>query len=359
LVLDQESFAASRVIEGVLVGGIEFCGWTMIVTIQQHILQEQKRFPGASGEFSWLLSGITLATKMVQAKVRRAGLTDVLGEAGQQNVQGESQQKLDVYANEALMHCLSARASVGVLASEENEHPRITGHCSPAANYAVIFDPLDGSSNLDVNVSVGTTFSILRRPAGAGCDAPEAWLLQPGRKQIAAGYVVYGSSTILVYSVGNGVHGFTLDPSVGAYLLSHPDIRMPAQGKYYSVNEAYRDGFPPAYVRYLDQLRRGGLGRRYASRYIGSMVADFHRTLLTGGVFLYPPTADHPQGKLRLLYEANPIAFLAEQAGGVATTGGGPVLDETPESIHQRTPLVVGGAVEMGAFARALAEEAR
>jgi fructose-1,6-bisphosphatase I len=316
----------------------------MILTIQQHILQEQKRFPGASGEFSWLLSGITLATKMIQARVRRAGLSDILGDAGEINVQGEAQQKLDVYANEAMMHCLSARASIGVLASEENEHPRMSAHCSRDAKYAVVFDPLDGSSNIDVNVSVGTTFSILRRPEGADCDDPIEWVLQPGSKQVAAGYVVYGSSTVLVYSVGNGVHGFTLDPSVGAYVLSHPDIKMPQQGKYYSVNEAYRD-------------RSGALGKRYASRYIGSMVSDIHRTLLKGGVFLYPPTADNPEGKLRLLYEANPIAFLVEQAGGMATNGKGRVLDVMPTAIHQRTPLIVGGPVEMKEFLRLVPHE--
>lgn len=326
----------------------------MITTVQQHILQDQRRFPGASGEFSWLLSGITLATKMVQARVSRAGLSDILGEVGQINVQGESQQKLDVYANDALMHCLGARASIGVLASEENEHPRITAHCSPEARYAVVFDPLDGSSNIDVNVSVGTTFSVLRRPEGAGCDDPVKWLLQPGARQVAAGYVVYSSSTILVYSAGNGAHGFTLDPSIGAYVLSHSHIRMPSQGKYYSVNEAYRDGFPPGYNEFIDGLRLGALGRRYASRYVGSMVADFHRTLLKGGVFMYPPTQDNPEGKLRLLYEANPIAFIAEQAGGLASTGAGRVLDVQPTSVHQRTPLIVGGTVEMEAFARAV-----
>ena len=329
----------------------------MILTIQQHILQEQKRFPGASGEFSWLLSGITLATKMIQARVRRAGLSDILGDAGETNVQGESQQKLDVYANEAMMHCLSARASIGVLASEENEHPRMSAHCSREAKYAVVFDPLDGSSNIDVNVSVGTTFSILKRPEGADCDDPIEWVLQPGSKQVAAGYVVYGSSTVLVYSVGNGVHGFTLDPSVGAYVLSHENIQMPPQGKYYSVNEAYAEGFPPGYGEYLGRLRSGALGRRYASRYIGSMVSDVHRTLLKGGVFLYPPTQDHPEGKLRLLYEANPIAFLVEQAGGIATTGKCRVLDVVPEAIHQRTPLVIGGQVEMKELLRLLPHE--
>lgn len=320
------------------------------VTVQQHILQEQKRFPGASGEFSWLLSGITLATKLIQAKVRRAGLTDILGAQGDVNVQGEVQQKLDVYSNDMLDHCLSMRESIGVLASEENEHPEIINHTSPNAKYAVVFDPLDGSSNIDVNVSVGTTFSILHRPFGEGTDDATSWVLQPGSKQVAAGYVIYGSSTMLVYSVGYGVHGFTLDPAVGAYLLSHENIRMPSQGKYYSVNEARSGSFPPQYSKFLEHVRGGGLDQEYSSRYIGSMVADFHRTLLKGGVFLYPPTKEHPDGKLRLLYEANPIAFIAEQAGGQATTGQERVLDVMPQSIHQRTPLVVGSQVEMDAF---------
>lgn len=325
-----------------------------IITVAQHILQEQKRFPGASGEFSWLLSGLTLATKMIQAQVRRAGLNDILGVQGAVNVQGEVQQKLDVYANEALLHCLSVRESIGILASEENEQPLTVNFHSPTARYAVVFDPLDGSSNIDVGVSVGTTFSILKRPDGAAAADVTQWVLQPGSAQVAAGYVVYGSSTILVYSVGNGVHGFTLDPAVGAYVLSHENIRMPPQGKYYSVNEAYRDEFPPPVNLFLDRLRQGTLGRRYASRYIGSMVADFHRTLLKGGVFLYPSTNANPQGKLRLLYEANPVAFLAEQAGGMATNGRQRVLAIEPASIHQRTPLVVGGEVEMAEFARCI-----
>ena len=325
---------------------------TLMITVQQHILQEQQRFPGATGEFSWLLSGITMATKLIQAKIRRAGLIDILGAQGDVNVQGEVQQKLDVYSNDVLIQYLSSRESIGVLASEENEKPLLFHQDSMEAKYAVVFDPLDGSSNIDVNVSVGTTFSILRRPDDVGFDDTKPWVLQPGAQQIAAGYVVYGSSTILVYSVGNGVHGFTLDPAVGAYVLSHPNMRMPEQGKYYSVNEAYLDRFPTSYAEYIRRLRSGELGYPYASRYIGSMVADFHRTLLKGGVFLYPPTTEQPDGKLRLLYEANPVAFLAEQAGGRAFDGRGNILDIVPESIHQRTPLVVGSQVEMLDFER-------
>jgi fructose-1,6-bisphosphatase I len=325
-----------------------------ITTVQQHILQGQQRFPTASGEFSWLLSGITLATKMIEAKVRRAGLSDILGAQGETNIQGEVQQKLDVYANDVLLHCLSLRDSVGILASEENEHPLVIPHQSPNAKYAVVFDPLDGSSNIDVNVSVGTTFSILRRPDTAERTNVTGWVLQPGTSQVAAGYVIYGSSTVLVYSAGNGVHGFTLDPSIGAYVLSHENIRMPQQGKYYSVNEANRDSFPKPYLTYLDRLRTGALGRHYGSRYIGSMVSDFHRTLLKGGVFLYPPTEEHAKGKLRLLYEANPIAYIAEHAGGFCTDGTQRVLEIKPRSIHQRTPMIVGSEVEMAEFERCM-----
>lgn len=328
-----------------------------ITTVQQHILREQTKVPGASGEFSWLLSGITLATKMIQAMVRRAGLNDILGMQGSVNVQGEIQQKLDVYANRAIVHCLSVRESVAVLASEENEEPILVDRGSPNSKYIIVFDPLDGSSNIDVNVSVGTTFSVLRRDIQTSPNPdPMAGVLQPGHKQVAAGYVVYGSSTILVYSVGSGVHGFTLDPLIGAYVLSHENIKMPERGKYYSVNEGNRDSFPVPYQRYIDALRKGALGKPYASRYIGSMVADFHRTLLKGGVFMYPPTTDHPDGKLRLLYEANPIAFLAEQAGGVASDGKRPIVSIQPDSIHQRTPLIVGGKAEMAEWDRHAAE---
>ena len=326
------------------------------ITVEQHIIEGQKSFPGASGDFSALLSGITMAGKIISDKVRRAGLADILGAAGDVNVQGEVQQKLDVYANELLYHYLGIRKSVGVLASEENENPTILHAGSEDAKYAIVFDPLDGSSNIDVNVSVGTTFSIMRCPEDGDSEDREAWVLQPGRKQIAAGYILYGSSTILVYSVGNGVHGFTLDPAIGAFVLSHEDMKIPERGPYYSVNESYRNIFPQRYVDYIDRLRDGVLGKPYSSRYIGSMVSDFHRTLLKGGVFLYPPTEKNAEGKLRLLYEANPIAFLAEQAGGTAIDGTRRILDIEPTSIHQRTPLVVGGRIELADFERFVVE---
>ncbi len=326
----------------------------VIVTVQQHILHEQRKHsPQASGNFSWLLSGITLATKMTEARVRRAGLLDVLGAVGQTNVQGEEQQKLDVFADRALSHCLGVRETVAVIASEECEEAITFDGRAGSGKYVVVFDPLDGSSNIDVNVSVGTIFSILAMPEDARwSNDPAEAVLQPGSRQLAAGYVVYGSSTIMVYTTGHGVHGFTLDPSIGAYVLSHDNMRMPEHGKYYSANDAYWETFPECYRDYLTFLRSGRMGHRYGLRYIGSLVADFHRTLLRGGVFLYPPTDENRQGKLRLLYEANPVAFIAEQAGGFAMDGQRRILDVEPTSIHQRTPLIVGGKSEMEQFRR-------
>lgn len=320
-----------------------------LLTVQQHILEEQRRHhPQASGEFSWLLSGITLATKIVAAQVRRAGLAGIVGVTRETNVQGEAVQKLDVIANETLLQFLGNRGNVAIMASEENEDPIIVERDRKHGKHVVVFDPLDGSSNIDVNVSVGTIFSVLRRdPDPTGTRDVMADVLQPGYRQIAAGYVVYGSSTMLVYSAGSGVHGFTLDPSIGAYLMSHENMQMPPHGSLYSCNEANAESFPPAYQQYLHHLRSGAAGRTYSSRYIGSLVADFHRTLLKGGIFLYPPTKSHLKGKLRLLYEANPIAFLAEQAGGLAIDGARRILDIQPDSLHQRTPLIVGSGEEV------------
>lgn len=322
----------------------------MFTTFQQHIVQEQTRLPGSSVELQWLLSAVILASKLIQAQVRRAGLINILGSVNEINPQGEVQQKLDVYANETLIKCFSLRESVGVIASEENESPVVTHKDSPDAQYAIIFDPLDGSSNIDVAVTIGTTFSILRRPEKSDARDALNWILQPGRKQVAAGYVLYGSSTVLVYSIGNGVHAFTLDPSVGSFILSHENIRMPEQGHFYSINEAYNEKFPRRYVEFINRVRCGELGKFYSSRFIGSMVADFHRTLLRGGIFLYPETPNYPHGRLRLLYEANPVAFIAEQAGGAATNGSEPILDVYPNGLHERTPLVVGGKTEMEYF---------
>jgi fructose-1,6-bisphosphatase I len=320
----------------------------MITTVQQHIRHQQRNFAEASGTFSWLLSGLTLATKMVEAKIRQGGLSDTLGAKGSINVQGEVQQKLDVYANEALLHTLGARDSVAALVSEENEEPIIINADPESGKYIIVFDPLDGSSNIDVNVNVGTIFSIHKRLPGENLETA---ILQPGYKQVAAGYVVYGPSTVLVYTAGNGVHGFTLDPTIGAFVLTNDQMRMPEQGPYYSTNEANETSWPPAYQQFVNSLRHGELnGKTYSSRYIGSLVADFHRTLLKGGVFLYPPTERAPKGKLRLLYEANPLSFIAEQAGGAATNGSDRVLYLKPESIHQRTPFVVGSRREVEAL---------
>jgi fructose-1,6-bisphosphatase I len=320
-----------------------------LLTAEQYILEQQRRFhPQATGEFSWLLSGILLATKLIAAQVRRAGLADVLGATGERNVQGEAVQKLDVLADQALLHCLGSRGNVAATASEENETVMVVPRDWEHGRYLVVFDPLDGSGNIDVNVSTGTIFSILRRDPGPGSAGdPQTAVLQPGRRQLAAGYVLYSSSTMLVFSTGHGVSGFTLDPSIGAYILSHERLTMPAHGHYYSVNEANADSFPEPYRRFLAHLRSGQAGRPYSSRYVGSLVADFHRTLLKGGIFLYPPTRQYPDGKLRLLYEANPIAFLAEQAGGRASDGKQDILEVKPTALHQRTPLLVGSREEM------------
>jgi fructose-1,6-bisphosphatase I len=322
----------------------------MITTVQQHILQQQQDISDASGRFSWLLSGITLATKMIEAKIRSAGLTDIYGAFGAQNVQGEQQQKLDVFANQALLHCLGLRDSVAALVSEEDEEPVTFNRDAESGKYIIVFDPLDGSSNIDVNVNVGTIFSVLRRLPTDHSDDLQESVLQCGYTQVAAGYVVYGPSTVLVYTTGHGVHGFTLDQTIGAFVLTSENMKMPEQGNYYSVNEANAATWPDEYREYVGKLRSGGLGRQYSSRYIGSLVADFHRTLLKGGVFLYPPTLDQPGGKLRLLYEANPLAFIAEQAGGMASSGKGRILDIKPSGIHQRTPFMVGSRREMEAL---------
>lgn len=318
-----------------------------LMTVEEHILNQQRSHPTATGGFSWLLSGITLAARIISASVRRAGILDVLGDAGSSNLSGEQQQKLDVLANKTIELCLGYRGNVGVIASEELDEPKIVPGSGAAGKYVVIFDPLDGSSNIDVNVSVGTIFGIYERDAsGFNESDPVADVLQPGHKQLAAGYIVYGSSTVLTYTTGEGVHMFTLDPSVGAFVLAHENVKMPDNGKYYSINEANYNSFPKGYQEYLKWCKTEEAGP-YTARYIGSLVADFHRTLLRGGIFLYPPTAKAPGGKLRLSYEANPIAFIAEEAGGAALDGEMRILDKIPQTVHERTPLVVGSKTEV------------
>jgi fructose-1,6-bisphosphatase I len=318
-----------------------------IKTVQRHILDRQRvHHPTATGELSWLLSGIVLATKIIADQVRRAGFTNVLGSTGGTNVQGEIVQKLDILANETIVGCLGYRGNVGIMVSEEDDEPRIAKELDGEAKYIVLFDPLDGSSNIDVNVSIGTIFSILQRRPDVAAGRVMDHILQPGFKQIAAGYVVYGSSTVMAYSTGDGVHMFTLDPSIGVFRLAQESVSMPVDGKTYSVNEAYYSQFPEGVQKYLSWVKTEEAGG-YGLRYIGSLVADFHRTLLRGGVFLYPPTKKTPQGKLRLLYEANPLAFLAEQAGGAASDGKQRILEKQPKTLHERTPLLIGSKAEV------------
>ena len=338
-------------------------GPTEVITIERFIMEQERLHPEATGELSNLLYDICLAAKIISRQVRRAGLTDILGAMNTINVQGELQQKLDVFANETVRNSVQHTGRICIMASEEDEQPVPVPPDKPAGKYVLLYDPLDGSANIDVNVSIGTIFSIHRRVTakknGAGTLAD---CLQRGRKQIAAGYILYGSSTMLVYTTGSGVHGFTLDPTIGEFLLSHPQIRTPEVGNYYSVNESHWNQWTPGVQRAVGAFKNGdGAGRVQAknARYIGSLVADFHRNLMSGGIFLYPADTRSPQGKLRLLYEAAPLAFVVDQAGGLATDGRQSILDVAPETLHQRTPLVIGSKQDvafatemMGAAAR-------
>ena len=315
-----------------------------ITTLGQFIIERQADFPYAKGELSRLLRDVGIASKIVNREVNKAGLVDVLGEYGTTNIQGEEVKKLDVYANEQFISALGSGGETCAIASEENDDlVPITTEVSRGAKYVVCVDPLDGSSNIDVNVSIGTIFSIYRR---TNFDTPltEADFFQPGTAQIAAGYLIYGSSTMLVYTTGRGVNGFTLDPSIGEFCLSNPDMKCPDTGTIYSINEGNYARFPESVKRYIKycQVEDDATGRPYSSRYIGSLVADFHRNLLKGGIFMYPSTAKSPKGKLRLLYECNPLAFIIEQAGGRASDGRRRILELVPTSLHQRTPLFIG-----------------
>ncbi len=333
--------------------------WTddNLMSLQSHILAEERLHPTATGDFSWILSGISLATKSIASKVRRARIEDVIGEAaggpfGESdgiNVQGEQQLKLDVIANEVIKACLGSRANIASLVSEEDQEPTILRRRADGGKYAVFFDPLDGSSNIDVSVGVGTIFGIVRLPEDASVRGADA-ILHNGATMAAAGYVLYGSSTVMVLTTGNGVDMFVLDQSIGAYVLVKPKIQMPTTKRIYSINEAYASRFDTGVRRYLDWAHEN----EYTSRYIGSMVADVHRTLLKGGVFIYPATSDRPEGKLRLLYEAMPMAMIMEQAGGAATTGSGRILDIKPEDLHQRVPVILGSSEEVAHVQRCL-----
>ena len=318
----------------------------VVTTLGQFIIEKQNDFPYAKGELSRLLRDIGIAAKIVNREVNKAGLVNILGDAGSTNIQGENQKKLDVYANEQFIAALSSGGECCIVASEENDElVRIDSAVSKNAKYRVAIDPLDGSSNIDVNVAVGTIFSIYRRVTKEG-PAQLSDVLQTGTEQVAAGYIVYGSSTMLVYTTGKGVNGFTLDPSIGEFCLSHPNLKIPSSGTIYSINEGNYVHFPDGVKKYIKYCQVEDLAtkRPYTSRYIGSMVADIHRSIIKGGIFIYPTTSSAPTGKLRLVYECNPMAFIIEQAGGKATNGFQRILELPVTDLHQRSAIFIGSA---------------
>ena len=316
-----------------------------MITLGEFIIAKQNDFPEASGELTLLLGAIRLAAKVVNREINKAGIADIIGTTGLENIQGETQQKMDLYANGVFKSALEARGEVcGIASEEEEEFITFDDKRSLNSKYIVLMDPLDGSSNIDVNVSVGTIFSIYKRISPVGEPVILEDFLQPGTAQVAAGYIIYGSSTMLVYTTGNGVHGFTCDPSLGVFYLSHESINIPTDGQIYSINEGNYSSFPDGVKKYLKycQAIDNESNRPYTSRYIGSLVSDFHRNLLKGGIYIYPSSASTPQGKLRLLYECNPMAFLMEQAGGTASDGFQRIMELKPSTLHQRTPFFCG-----------------
>ena len=317
-----------------------------VVTIQRHIIEQERLYPKATGDFTGLLWDLTLAAKTISREVNKAGLADILGLTGEQNVHGEVVKKLDVYANERICKAMDHAGHLCIMASEENEDIIPIPDEFPKGKYVLLFDPLDGSSNIDANVSVGTIFSIHKRKT-TGEEATIEDCLRKGAEQVAAGYIVYGSSTMMVYTTGSGVHGFTLDPSIGEFLLSHESIKIPPKGKIYSINEGNANTWDEGTKKYIAYLKESDqtTGRPYSLRYIGSLVADFHRNLLYGGIFLYPADCKDPKKpkpKLRLLYEAAPLAFIVEQAGGIASTGKERIMDIQAAELHQKVPLIIG-----------------
>jgi fructose-1,6-bisphosphatase I len=331
-----------------------------MMTLEQFILDRQAKRPHSTGSFSRLIRDISVAAKIINRNIRRAGLLDVVGETGTVNVQGEVQKKLDAIADLELTRALRRGGECCLIGSEEQpETVPISSSIEAGSKYVIYFDPLDGSSNTGMNVSVGTIFSIYHLPEDYDHDDVLDVALQPGTKQVGAGYVAYGSSTMFVYTAGNGVNGFTLDPSIGEFLLSHPDMRIPSHGETFSINEADEEDFSDelrAYVRWLKK-KNPETGQRLRARYIGSFVSDFHRNLLTGGVYVYPASDANPKGKLRLMYEANPMAMIIEEAGGIATDGTQRILEIEPESLHQRTPLYIGSPPLVEAAHAFLSEE--
>lgn len=316
-----------------------------IVTLSEFIMERQADFPYASGDLSRLLADIGIASKIINHKVNKAGLQDILGAVGTTNIQGETQMKLDVFADNALINAIKWGGQVCGIGSEENDrYFAFDSEVHRKSKYVILFDPLDGSSNIDVNVSIGTIFSIFRRKSSIGDLANVNDFLQSGAEQVAAGYVIYGSSTMLVYTTGHGVNGFTLEPSIGEFCLSHENMRIPDDGKIYSINEGNLYSCSPGVIEYVDWCKQNDKksGRPYSGRYIGSLVADFHRNLIKGGIYMYPGTTSSPNGKLRLMYEANPLAFIVEQAGGLASDGTQRIMDVKPKDLHQRIPLFIG-----------------
>ncbi len=315
-------------------------------TLGQFIIEKQAEYPNAKGELSGILSSLRLVAKIIHRDINKAGLTNnIIGNSGVENVQGEAQMKLDLFAHNTMKQALITREEVAGFASEEEENfVAFDTERGRNAKYVILTDPLDGSSNIDVNVAVGTIFSIYRRVSPIGTPVTLEDFLQPGHKQVAAGYIVYGSSTMLVYTTGNGVNGFTYDPSLGVFCLSHENIQIPPSGKIYSINEGQYLKFPMGVKKYIKycQEEDKSTNRPYASRYIGSLVSDFHRNMLKGGIYIYPSATTYPNGKLRLLYEGNPMAFLAEQAGGIASDGKNRILDIQPKELHERVPLFIG-----------------